>query len=325
MLAFALQGIAQIPGLSSGDPAPLDVPDDPLGRNTPRGTIIDLSRAVERDESPRRRSIYSSTCRSSARSLAMRRTAAAGTPGRTHGKGGTARRRHGRRADPGGRGEQDRAGGATQFLWPPCARMLRRMSGVDTAISIALGVGLAAAVGFRIFLPLLIASIAAYTGHLRLDENFAWLGSVTAITMLSVAAVVEVLAYYIPTVDNLLDSITTPLALVAGTVVSAAVIADLPPLIKWSTAIIAGGGVAAITQGVTTLVRAKSTAFTAGIGNPVVSTVEMFAAVIVALLALLAPLVALALVVAVCWITVRLVRRFLRNAPQEPRAPTPTP
>lgn len=203
--------------------------------------------------------------------------------------------------------------------------MLRRMSGVDTAISIALGVGLAAAVGFRIFLPLLIASIAAYTGHLRLDEDFAWLGSVTAITMLSVAAVVEVLAYYIPAVDNLLDSVTTPLALVAGTVVSAAVIADLPPLIKWSTAIIAGGGVAAITQGVTTLVRAKSTAFTAGIGNPVVSTVEMFAAVIVALLALLAPLVALALVVAVCWITVRLVRRFLRNAPQEPRAPTPTP
>jgi hypothetical protein len=143
--------------------------------------------------------------------------------------------------------------------------------------------------------------------------------------MLSVAAMVEVLAYYIPAVDNLLDSITTPLALVAGTVVSAAVIADLPPLIKWSTAIIAGGGVAAITQGVTTLVRAKSTAFTAGIGNPVVATVEMFAAIIVALLALLAPLVALALVIAVCWVTVRVVRRFLRNAARESRDPTPTP
>jgi hypothetical protein len=170
-----------------------------------------------------------------------------------------------------------------------------------------------------------VASIAACTGHLRLDDDFAWLGSVTAITMLSVAAVVEVLAYYIPAVDNLLDSITTPLALVAGTVVSAAVIADLPPLIKWSTAIIAGGGVAAITQGVTTLVRAKSTALTAGIGNPLVSTVEMFAAIVIALLALLAPLVALALVVAVCWITVRVVRRFLRNAPQEPREAAPTP
>ena len=199
--------------------------------------------------------------------------------------------------------------------------MLARMSGMDTAISIALGIGLAAAVGFRIFLPLLVASIAAYSGHLHLNESFAWLGSLTAIIMLSVAALVEVLAYYIPAVDNLLDTITGPLALVAGTVVAAAVITDLPPLIKWSTAIIAGGGMAAITQGVTTLVRAKSTAFTAGLGNPLVSTAEMIAAVVVALLALLAPLVALGLVVVFCWLTVRLVRKYLIG--RAPRASEP--
>jgi uncharacterized protein DUF4126 len=190
--------------------------------------------------------------------------------------------------------------------------MLRRMSGMDTAVSIALGIGLAAAVGFRVFLPLLVASVAAYTGHLHLNESFAWLGSLTALTMLAVAALVEVAAYYVPAVDNLLDTVTAPLALVAGTIVSAAVIADMPPLIKWSTAIIAGGGVAAITQGVTTLVRAKSTAFTAGLGNPVVSTVEMLAAAVISLLALLAPLAALALVVLICWLTVQLVRKFLR-------------
>ncbi len=184
---------------------------------------------------------------------------------------------------------------------------------LSIAVSIALGIGLAAAVGFRVFLPLLVASIAAYTGHLHLDPGFAWLGTPMAITMLGVAAVVEVLAYYIPAVDNLLDTITTPLALVAGAVVSGAVITDLPPLIKWSTAIIAGGGVAAITQGVTAVVRAKSTAFTAGLGNPVVSTAEMVAAIVIALLALLAPLAALALVIAICWTTVRLVRRFLRS------------
>jgi len=190
--------------------------------------------------------------------------------------------------------------------------MLACMSGMETAISIALGVGLAAAVGFRVFLPLLVTSIAAFSGHLHLDANFAWLGSLPAMTMLGVAAIIEVLAYYVPAVDNLLDAITTPLALVAGTVVSAAVITDLPPLIKWSTAIIAGGGVAAITQGVTTLVRAKSTAFTAGMGNPVVSTVEAIAAVVIALLALLAPLVAIALVAVFCWFAVRWVRRLLR-------------
>ena len=196
--------------------------------------------------------------------------------------------------------------------------MLWRMTAMDTALSIALGVGLAAATGFRVFLPLLVASIAAHTGHLHLDGNFAWLGTTTAMVMLGVAAVVEVLAYYIPAVDNLLDTITTPLALAAGTVVSAAVITDLPPLIKWSTAIIAGGGIAAITQGVTTLVRAKSTAFTAGLGNPLLSTFEMIAAVIVALLALLAPLIAVALVVVFCLVTVRVVRKFMRAGGTRP-------
>jgi hypothetical protein len=201
--------------------------------------------------------------------------------------------------------------------------MLLHMSGTETAVSIALGIGLAAAVGFRVFIPLLVASIAAYTGHLRLDENFAWLGSLTAMTMLGIAALVEVLAYYIPAVDNVLDTIMGPLALIAGTVVSAAVITDMPPLIKWSTAIIAGGGVAAITQGVTTLVRAKSTAFTAGLGNPVVSTAELIAAAVTALLALLAPLVAIALVAAFCVITVRLVRKFLRGSAKTSGPPLP--
>jgi hypothetical protein len=197
------------------------------------------------------------------------------------------------------------------------------MSGMDTLISVALGIGLAAAVGFRVFVPLLVTSIAAWSGHLPLDDDFAWLGSLTAMTMLGVAAVVEILAYYVPVVDNLLDTITTPLALAAGTVVSAAVITDLPPLVKWSTAIIAGGGVAGITQGVTTLLRAKSSAFTAGAGNPVISTVEMIASATVAVLALLAPALALALVVLFCWLAVRLVRRVLRGStPKDLPRPT---
>jgi len=195
---------------------------------------------------------------------------------------------------------------------------------MDIALSIALGVGLAAAVGFRVFLPLLIASIGAYTGHLQLNDSFAWLGSVYAVVMLGVAATAEILAYYIPAVDNLLDTITTPLALVAGACVAAAVITDLPPMIRWSTAIIAGGGVAAITQGVTTLVRAKSTTFTAGLGNPVISTVELIAAGVIALVALIAPLIAVALVIAFCWFVVYIVRKFLRSdSAAKQTAPTP--
>jgi hypothetical protein len=60
------------------------------------------------------------------------------------------------------------------------------MSDSDLAISIALGVGLAAATGFRVFLPMLVMSAAAYSGHLPLGDNFAWLGTTSALTMLGV-------------------------------------------------------------------------------------------------------------------------------------------
>src|SRR5690349_15035349 len=99
----------------------------------------------------------------------------------------------------------------------------------DLALSIVLGIALAAAAGFRVFLPMLIVSGAAYTGHLQLDNNFAWLGTPSALIMLSVAALAEVLAYYVPVVDNLLDALATPAALIAGTIVSAAVMTDVAP------------------------------------------------------------------------------------------------
>src|SRR5258706_14824690 len=77
------------------------------------------------------------------------------------------------------------------------------MSNPDLALSVALGIGLAAATGFRLFLPLLILSGAAYTGHVSLNESFAWLGTPAAIIMLGTAAIAEIAAFYIPGVDNL--------------------------------------------------------------------------------------------------------------------------
>ena len=127
----------------------------------------------------------------------------------------------------------------------------------DLALSIVLGIALAAATGFRVFLPMLIVSGAAYTGHLRSDDSFAWLGSPSALIILSVAALVEVLAYYITVIDNLLDVVAAPAAFVAGTILSA-VMTDLPPMVKWTAAVIAGGGVAGLTRGLTGVLRAHS-------------------------------------------------------------------
>ena len=183
------------------------------------------------------------------------------------------------------------------------------MTGSDLALSIALGVVLAAATGFRVFLPMLIVSGAAYTGHLSLDNSFAWLATPFALTMLGVAALVEVLAYYVPGVDNLLDAVATPAAFVAGTIVSAAVMTDLPPMAKWMAAVIAGGGTASLTQGVTTILRAKSTVVTGGLGNPVIATGELGGSVLLSLLALAAPLAAVAVVILLLWLAFRLIRR----------------
>jgi Domain of unknown function (DUF4126) len=187
------------------------------------------------------------------------------------------------------------------------------VSDIHLPLSIVLGVGLAAATGFRVFLPMLIVGVAAYTGHLPLDGGFAWLATPSALTMLSVAAVVEILAYYVPAVDNLLDTLATPAALVAGTIVSAAVMTDVPPMVKWTAAVIAGGGVAGLTQGVTALLRAKSTMLTGGVGNVVLSTAELVGALLVSLLALAAPLAALGVVIFFLWLGTRLIRHLFRE------------
>src|SRR6476661_3777818 len=182
------------------------------------------------------------------------------------------------------------------------------MSNVDLALSVALGIGLAAATGFRLFLPLLVLSGAAYTGHVSLNESFAWLGTPAALIMLGTAAIAEIAAFYVPGVDNLLDTVATPGAVVAGTVVSAAVMTDLPPMLKWTAAVIAGGGVAGLTQGVTAMLRAQSTMFTGGIGNLVLATAEIGGALLVSVLTLAAPLAALALVILFLWLAVLLLR-----------------
>lgn len=195
------------------------------------------------------------------------------------------------------------------------------MTNVDLGLSIALGIALAAATGFRLFLPLLVLSVAAWTGHVPLAGSFAWLGTPAAVLMLGTAAIVETAAFYIPGVDNLLDTLATPGAVVAGTIASAAVMTDVPPMLKWTAAVIAGGGVAGVTQGVTAMLRAKSTVFTGGLGNSAVATVELGSATLISILALAAPLAALGLVLLFFWMAYRLVRSLARRTPAGGKSP----
>jgi hypothetical protein len=162
---------------------------------------------------------------------------------------------------------------------------------MEFALSICLGIGLSAACGFRIFVPLLGVSMAALSGHLRLAEGFEWLGTWPAFACFLTATALEVGAYYIPWLDNLLDSIATPAAVVAGTIITASVMTDLSPMLQWTLAIIAGGGTAGLIQVGTTVVRGASSFTTLGVGNFLVSTGEVVMSSALTVAAFVLPLI----------------------------------
>ena len=161
----------------------------------------------------------------------------------------------------------------------------------------ALGLGLAASSGFRVFVPLLAASVAYHTGYIAPSAGFAWLGTWVALLMLATATVVEIAGYYVPFVDHLLDTITTPASFVAGTILMTSALPHLDPTLRWTLGILVGGGTAGLVQTGTALLRGASMATTGGLANPVLATVENTLAVGGVALTLLLPLAAAGLVV----------------------------
>jgi hypothetical protein len=180
----------------------------------------------------------------------------------------------------------------------------------DTVASLGLGLGLAAACGFRVFLPLLVVSLGARFGYVPLAAGWDWMASTPATLAFGSATLVEALGYFIPWVDHALDVIATPAAVAAGIVTSASILGDLPPLLKWTAVIIGGGGIAGLVQGSTVALRAASGVTTGGLANPVVAAAELAGSSIIAIVAVLLPLLALALVALALFVAWRLVRRL---------------
>lgn len=178
---------------------------------------------------------------------------------------------------------------------------------MDMFLSILIGLGLSAACGFRVFVPLLVMSLASRSdvGHLVLGDGFAWIGSDAALIAFGAATVLEIAGYYIPWVDNLLDAVATPTAIIAGILVSASAFTDVSPFLKWSLAILAGGGTTAMFQGLTATARQISSFTTGGLGNPLVATIEAGGSAILAVLAITLPVLAILLVFGLLFLAVR--------------------
>ena len=189
------------------------------------------------------------------------------------------------------------------------------MNEFDIILALCMGLGLAAASGFRVFLPPFLLSIAVRADAVDVDltnSSLEYFDSNVAVILLGVATIAELAAYYVPWVDNLLDSIASPAAVVAGTGMTAVVLeGNTDPVIQWCLAIIAGGGVSAAVQGATVVTRGVSTAITGGGGNRVVSTGENIASLILTILAIvLAPLAAILVVILFAMI----VKKTLKKA-----------
>jgi hypothetical protein len=184
---------------------------------------------------------------------------------------------------------------------------------METILSIFLGIGLAASVGFRVFLPLFALSLATYLGKWDLNDSWLWIGSSTAVITLGIATLVEIVAYYLPGVDNLLDTIAIPLATIAGTAVMVSTVADLSPVVTWALAIIAGGGTAAAVKSSASATRLGSTVSTAGMGNPIVSTVETLTAIIMSIVSIFLPILAIILVLFIFYIVFKLYKKLRPN------------
>jgi len=182
----------------------------------------------------------------------------------------------------------------------------------EIIIAVAIGVGLSASCGFRVFVPMLVASIAARAGVFPLNEGFQWLAEWPAIIAFATASAVEIVAYYIPFIDNLLDTITTPLAVGAGTLLLTSVLPVDNEFLKWATGFIFGGGSAATIQGGTALTRLASSKFTAGTGNTIVATGEHAAAFGTSVLSLFTPLMVVAIIIVLMiFIFIRFGKRLL--------------
>ncbi|MCB2409033.1 DUF4126 domain-containing protein [Hymenobacter lucidus] len=192
------------------------------------------------------------------------------------------------------------------------------MTTLEYLVAGGLGLALAACSGFRVFVPLLAANLAYLTGFMAPSPGFAWLGTWAAFGVLATATVAEMLAYYVPVIDNVLDTITTPASFIAGTLLMTSALPDLDPVVRWGLGVLVGGGTAGMVQSGTALLRAGSTATTAGFGNPILATLENFLAIVGSLLGLFLPLIMAGLVIVLLLYLAGRFRRLIFRRPTPP-------
>lgn len=175
-----------------------------------------------------------------------------------------------------------------------------------------LGIGLSAACGLRVFFPLFLVSLLGYVGKVNLNESFLWLTQLPAVITFGIASLLEIVAYFFPLVDHLLDAVTIPGSVISGVMVFASFFPESETLIRWVLAVIAGGGTAGLVSTLTSATRLKSTALTAGLGNPIIAIGETLGSIIISILTVLFPILVIGLIIFLIYLVFKIKGKLTR-------------
>lgn len=182
--------------------------------------------------------------------------------------------------------------------------------------ALAMAIALAAAAGLRAWLPLFAAGGLARLGVFDLGSSFQFLSSDKALVLFGVATAIEVIGDKIPAVDHALDVIGTPLRPLAGAVLAASILGTVAdPLTSAVVGIAVGAPSALVPHMAKSALRGVSSAATGGLANPALSFVEDAVSVVMLILAVLVPLLVVALLAATVYLAARFLRRRRALAP----------
>lgn len=189
------------------------------------------------------------------------------------------------------------------------------MDVIQIILSLSLGLGLAAACGFRVFIPPLMMGVASRFDLYQLEGSFTWVGETWAIAIFGIATILEIGGYFIPWIDNLLDTIATPAAILGGIfVTSASLEGEMDPSVQWMLSIIAGGGVSGVIQLGTVATRAISTGTTGGLANPLISLLEAVASIVCIILSLFLVVIIPFVIIFLIWKAIEYIRKTRNEA-----------
>jgi uncharacterized membrane protein len=145
---------------------------------------------------------------------------------------------------------------------------------------ILMAVSLSACAGIRAFIAPLALSLFAMTGHITLSPQFSWLASWEAAAIFGLAVVIEIVADKYPGVDHVLDAAAVVIKPAMGALMASSLLTGVDPLLALCIGIIVGGTTAGVVHVGHAKLRLLSTAFTGGLGNPILSFIEDGVAVV---------------------------------------------